>query len=127
MNTKHTPKPIGTCRVPMFTGYGANAGFCDEPAYGTQLPVKLLYETRCFNDSMIPFCFGACCPAHGGPNIDEPRVFRDGTDKDGWPMWCAVMPDFINLQESKAGFSTNPLNAVSYLRAAIAKATGETA
>lgn len=34
-------------------------------------------------------------------------------------MWCAVMPDFINLQESPAGFSANAVQAIARLRAAI--------
>ncbi len=40
-------------------------------------------------------------------------------------MWCAVMPDFINLQESPAGFDGNAIRAVANLRAAIAKAEGK--
>jgi len=39
-------------------------------------------------------------------------------------MWCAVMPDFVNLQESPAGFSGNAVAAVKNLHTAIAKATG---
>jgi hypothetical protein len=35
------------------------------------------------------------CPCHGGPKT---RVYKDGN------MWCAVYPNFINLQESPAGF-----------------------
>jgi hypothetical protein len=34
-------------------------------------------------------------------------------------MWCAVMPGFVNLQENRAGFSGNPVKAVSNLRAAL--------
>jgi len=34
-------------------------------------------------------------------------------------MWCAVMPGFVNLQESDAGFSGDPLLAIANLRAAL--------
>lgn len=37
------------------------------------------------------------------------RVFRDGD------AWCAVRSNFINLQESAAGFGSTPREAVSYL------------
>lgn len=42
------------------------------------------------------------CIGHGGPLS---RVFMDGDS------WCAVFPDFINLQESPAGFGTSPEEA----------------
>jgi hypothetical protein len=61
---------------------------------------------------------------HGGPREGEPIVFQDGLTPEGRPMWCAVMPDFINLQESLAGFDGDPVRSVSNLRAALAKATG---
>lgn len=39
-------------------------------------------------------------------------------------MWCAVMPGFVDLQISEAGFSGNPVVAVRNLQEAIAKAEG---
>ena len=48
------------------------------------------------------------CPRHGGP---DSRVFKDGS------AWCAVYSDFINLQESPAGFGDTPEEA----RAALEK------
>ena len=105
---------------------GLPAGFCDEQANGHQLPERYLLETRSFRDP--PFCSGHCCPGHGGPKPGGPIIFQDGRTDEGRPMWCAVMPGFINLQESSAGFSGDPLVAVANLRAAIAQAgtTGET-
>jgi len=45
-----------------------------------------------------------------------PRVYMDGDQH------CAVMPDFINLQESPAGFGASPEAALVDLTAAIARA-----
>ena len=36
---------------------------------------------------------------------DNVRIFRDGN------MWCAVFSDFVNLQESPAGFGKYPYRA----------------
>lgn len=42
---------------------------------------------------------------------NEPiKVFRDGV------LWCAVYDDFINLQESPAGFGATPRDAVNDLK-----------
>ena len=57
------------------------------------------------------------CPRHGGPKKDEPRAFTDGTDENGKQMWCAVFPDFVNLQESPAEFHTKPWVAIKRLEA----------
>jgi hypothetical protein len=108
----------GTCRVPMWR-MGSPAGFCDRPAFGPQLP-KALTRWRFGNDGR-PYCFGPCCPAHDGPREGDPIVFTDGNTREGYSMYCAVMPDFENLQESPAGFSGNPIEAVKLLRAEIAK------
>jgi hypothetical protein len=107
----------GKCRVPMFC-MGGPAGYCDEQAYGPQLPEVLLKQVRGFNYH-APYCFGPCCPAHGGPHKDEPILFKDGTDERGLPMWCAVMPDFQNLKESPSGFSIDPVHAIQRMRDAI--------
>jgi hypothetical protein len=40
----------------------------------------------------------------------------DGYTNEGRPMWCAVAPDFENLQESPAGFDGNPITALANLR-----------
>jgi len=108
----------GKCRVPMWM-MGVPAGFCDEQAFGPQLPLAVLYRERHYNPryNRAPYCHGPCCPGHGGPREDEPRIFMDGTGDDGRPMWCAVNPDFENLQESPAGFSQDPFEARAKLRA----------
>lgn len=117
----HMPDPWlgGSCRVPMWSS-GGPAGFCDDAAYGPQLPSRLLQDIR--PGANEPYCFGPCCPRHGGPAKGEPIVFQDGLTPQGRPMWCAVMPGFINLQESHAGFSGNPVQAVANLHAATGNA-----
>lgn len=124
MSAAPNPWEQGTCNVPMWMG-GCPSGHCGEVSNGHQLPERYLWETRGRHPSSVPYCFGHACEAHGGPSKDEPRLFRDGADDSGRSMWCAVMPDFINLQESEAGFDVNPVVAVDKLRAAIAKATKE--
>jgi hypothetical protein len=108
----------GKCRVPMWSA-GVPDGFCDKEAFGQQLPRAILEQERGFNPryNRIPYCHGPCCPGHGGPTADEPRIFMDGHGEDGRPMWCAVNPDFENLQESPAGFSQDPFEARAELRA----------
>lgn len=110
----------GTCRVPMWMA-GFPAGFCDRPAFGPQYPREYLahIDARYILD-WPAYCHGPCCPTHGGPKEGDPIIFQDGTTEEGRPMWCAVMPGFINIQESEAGFSGNPIKAVAELRAAIA-------
>jgi len=52
------------------------------------------------------------CSLHNGP-AEKPQpcdcgkinIVQDGHDENGNPMWCATLPDFINLAESPAGFS----------------------
>ena len=78
----------GKCSVPMWLG-GVPAGFCAKDAYGEPTE-ESDYE------GYVP---ALACPGHGGPRT---RVFRDGN------AWCAVGPDFVNLQESPAGFGDTP-------------------
>lgn len=106
------------CRVPMWM-MGFPAGFCDKPAYGDQLPFEVLrHDQACryWNRTDAPYCVGPCCPDHGGPRADEIRIFHDGYSERGQRLWCAVMPDFQNLQESPAAFSVNPLAARAELK-----------
>ena len=123
MKTAFTPGPLekSNCQVPMWV-FGSPMGTCNEIAYGHQLPETYLKEVRGL--LRPPYCFGHACPQHGGPRAEETRIFQDGLTNEGRRMWCAVNPDFKNLQESPAGFDGNPLIAVAKLRAAIAKATG---
>ena len=113
---KPAPWEGGKCRVPMWC-MGVPDGYCDKPANGPQLP-RLVLDYLCWRDP--PYCFGPCCPAHGGPRDGEPILFQDGLTPEGRPMWCAVMPAFINLQESPAGFDGNPLVAMKALEVALA-------
>lgn len=112
----------GQCRVPMWQG-GAPSGFCGKLAHGHQLPERLLEETR-VRPGPSPYCFGHCCLMHGGPRAGEPIVFQDGLTPEGRPMWCAVMPGFVDLQVSASGFSGNPMQAVANLHADAARAQG---
>lgn len=111
----------GKCAVPMWMG-GSPSGHCGAPANGPQLPMEILYWSRAWRTEDRPYCHGPCCPAHGGPKDGEPIVFQDGYTKQGYRMWCAVMPDFENLQESPAGFSGNGNEAIRNL----SRARGET-
>lgn len=105
----------GKCRVPMWM-MGLPAGFCGERAFGPQLPRPVLAQRdyRYLLD-YPPHCHGHCCPSHGGPKEGDPIIFQDGLTEEGRPMYCAVMPGFVNLQESPAGFSGNPFEALRNL------------
>lgn len=113
----------GKCRVPMWSGYGSPAGLCGDDAFGPQLPVEILQQVH-GPHYHPPYCFGPCCPMHGGPREGEPILFQDGTDSRGRRMWCAVMPDFENLQESPAGFSIDPIHAIQKLRDEVTRVGG---
>lgn len=113
----------GKCRVPMWM-VGSPAGFCNDDAFGPQYPREYLIAQGHLSEE-IPYCHGPCCPGHLGPKDGDPIIFQDGYTDRGRPMWCAVMPDFKNLQESEAGFSGNPVEAVRLLKAALAKANGD--
>lgn len=102
------PWQEGKCRVPMWMG-GLPAGFCGEQAFGHQLPARVLWNDR--NIDRPAHCHGHCCPMHGGPRENEPRIFMDGYTTEGRPMWCAVFPDYINLHESHAAFDGDPIRA----------------
>lgn len=100
----------GLCSVPMFD-IGGDAGFCDRRAFGERPPGRKYRdawtgETYRFDGLYNGYIPGLACPAHGGPNI---RTFMDGD------AWCAVRPDFINLQESPAGFGATREEAIKKL------------
>jgi hypothetical protein len=99
----------GKCSVPMWT-YDGPAGFCDESAYGkpSSAPVHIRWDGYAYRDDgkYTGYVPGLACPSHGGPRV---RTFMDGT------AWCAVKPDFINLQESKAGFGDTRGQAIAQL------------
>ena len=106
LNTHHQQLDehgVGKCSVPMWGG-GAPSVFCDQSAYGKRLPTRYFWnysagrETAedCGYAGYVP---ALACPNHGGPKT---RVFLDGN------AWCAVQPDFINIQESPCGFGSTP-------------------
>ncbi|ABR91896.1 Hypothetical protein mma_2223 [Janthinobacterium sp. Marseille] len=92
----------GCCSVPMFSG-GCPAGFCDRPAYGFRPEMKTHRRWDGFewrdDGKYTGYVPGLACVAHGGP---DSRVFKDGN------MFCAVYPDFIDLQASISGFGETP-------------------
>lgn len=99
----------GKCSVPMWC-VGMPADFCDKPAYGEPPPGKTirrwdgyLYREDGLYAGYVP---ALACPMHGGPKV---RAFMDGS------AWCAVHPDFVNLQESPAGFGGTRDEAVTAL------------
>lgn len=104
----------GRCSVPMWQ-MGCEC-FCDDPAYGKR-PETNEYWTNAYTGERMRhdglyagYVPALACHAHGGP---KSRVFKDGN------MWCAVFKEFINLQESRAGFGETPEQA----RQALEKAT----
>lgn len=119
-NNKPMPWEPSKCRVPMWMG-GCPSGHCDAPAFGPQYPLAYIKHLKYWADRPA-YCFGHACPDHDGPKEGDPIIFEDGTTPEGRQMWCAVMPGFVNLQESPAGFSGDPVKAVANLRAEIAKA-----
>ena len=119
------PWETSTCRCPMFSGMGGPAGFCDKPAFGPQYPEEFFnpfwrrrdaYTGRLL--SYWPFITGHACPQHHGPKEGDPIIFEDGHTDQGRPMYCAVMPGFVNLQESRAEFDADPCKAIARLKSA---------
>lgn len=101
----------GRCSVPMWCG-GLPADFCDRPAYGERPPSPTYwdgYTTRRTDGRYDGYVPGLACPIHGGPSV---RTFKDGN------AWCAVHPDFIDLQASPAGFGDTPQEAIANLKQA---------
>lgn len=101
---------VGKCSVPMWIG-GCPGGFCDKPAFGKP-PLSREYYNHCSGqhqredgryNGYVP---GLACIGHGGPRV---RTYMDGN------AWCAVKPDFINLQESIASFGTTRDEAIAAL------------
>ncbi len=105
---------VGKCSVPMWSGDGLPAGFCDEPAYGTPPPGRTLRSgdgSRYREDGLYAgYAPALACLGHGGP-VGPPgvRVFKDGS------AWCAVGERFVNIQESPCGFGESKSEAVSEL------------
>ncbi|HTH10272.1 MAG TPA: hypothetical protein VMA55_11940 [Acidovorax sp.] len=102
----------GRCSVPMWGG-GSPSGFCDREAYGERLPTRFFWNYSAGREvaedgGYAGYVPALACPGHGGPKT---RVFLDGN------AWCAVHSNFINLQESPAGFGDTPQQA----RTALAK------
>lgn len=102
----------GRCSVPMWLN-GCPGGFCDKPAYGERphAPAITRWDGYVYReDGLYPgYVPALACPGHGGPKA---RAFMDGDS------WCAVHPDFQNLQESAAGFGATREAAIEALRLA---------
>lgn len=101
----------GKCSVPMWRN-GMPADFCDRPAYGERPPGETYWSYGAGREMRVDgryngFVPGLACPLHGGPEV---RTFMDGN------AWCAVGPDFINLQESPAGFGETRESAIRALQ-----------
>ena len=106
---------IGKCSVPMWSG-GCPSGFCDKPAYGDRLPTRYFRNYSSGGEiaedgGYTGYVPGLACPMHSGP---KSRVFMDGN------AYCAVLPDFINLQESPCGFGDTPAQARAELERTVA-------
>jgi hypothetical protein len=114
-------EPLGKCSCPMWMG-GLPAGSCGKPAYGDYIPGEewrdaYTGERHRFDGKYKGYVPGLACPDHGGPLPGEPRVFQDGHSERGLPMYCAVWPDFEDLQVSDAAFDEKPWVAIKKLRA----------
>ncbi len=112
-------KDAGPCSVAMWSG-GLPSGCCGNDAYGVQIEGAMRYHAPKGyyvrdDNKFAGFAGGLACPVHSGPEKYGPRVFEDGTDKNGKRMWCAVYEDFENLQESPAEFHTKAWVAVDML------------
>lgn len=99
---------IGQCSVPMWRE-GMPAGFCDNNAYSKQTEKDR--ELRKLTDQYL-YVPALACPIHGG---EASRVFKDGNS------WCAVKSDFVDLQESPAGFGDTPEEARGNLEVDVLK------
>ena len=92
---------VGKCSVPMWCD-GLPAGFCDNPAYSEITSEGKKRYSR--------YVGGLACYAHGGIEYPENMILQmDGN------MWCATYKDFINLQESIAGFGETKDKAIQEL------------
>lgn len=104
----------GKCSRPMYQ-MGMEC-FCDEPAYGQQYtdgsPHGPYYDPpgRGPYGRYQPYVPDLACSAHGGPRSNQIRFVRDGN------QWCAFMPGFVNLQESRAGFGDTQAQAEAALK-----------
>lgn len=105
----------GKCSRPMYQ-MGMEC-FCDEPAWGEQYALGSRHGPHWDRPGTMgrygnyqPYVASLACKAHGGPGPNDIRFVRDGN------MWCAFMPDFINLQESVAGFGPTQCEAEADLR-----------
>jgi hypothetical protein len=91
---------------------GLPAGFCDDPAYGERPPSRTFMnyaygEMRREDGRYNGYVPGLACYGHGGPEF---RTFMDGN------AWCAVRSDFIDLQQSSAGFGDTRDTAIEALK-----------
>ena len=67
---------VGKCSVPMWSGMGLPAGFCDKEAYGKQVPSETYRaawsgELRRVDGKYDGFVPALACPDHGGPEKKE--------------------------------------------------------
>ena len=99
--------------------------------YGEQLPGDWhTYKGPCPHCGARTFNYGGgwrCMALYCNNNASNPAP-SVGKEPDWWhePInvfkegnsWCATYEDFINLQESNAGFGNSPQEAVDNLRAA---------
>jgi len=114
MGEKPENKVLGPCSCPMWSG-GTPAGQCGKDAYSLYIDGPMIWHSarqttvRYNHQYYSGYVPGLACPNHGGAKKDGPRVFKDGTGPNprggmNIDMWCAVYPDFENLQESPAAF-----------------------
>jgi hypothetical protein len=65
---------VGKCSVPMWSGGGCEAGFCDKPAYGKPEPCAQSFSYATMRMERLDnkyngYVPGLACVAHGGPKM----------------------------------------------------------
>jgi hypothetical protein len=65
---------VGKCSKPMWSGMGADAGFCDADSYGEQTADFIKQERLLGRSTYAP---ALACPNHGGPNKPEGDERKD--------------------------------------------------
>ncbi len=67
---------VGKCSVPMWSGLGDEAGFCDEPAFGPQTKeyrAQFPRFQRYPGEPRAVYAPALACPGHGGPKPKCPE------------------------------------------------------
>jgi len=70
---KELKNGVGKCSVPMWSGYGMPAGFCDKDAYGP-MDKQWHREREWVTGGYVTSASFLACPIHGGPKAKNPAL-----------------------------------------------------